>query len=43
MQSLADEHGNFLPLPEWKPGHPKLPNWPPQIHPPKEVAGFDAN
>jgi len=43
MQSLADEHGNFLPLPEWKPGHPKLPNWPPHIHLPKEVAGFDAN
>jgi len=34
----ADEHGNFLPLPEWKPGHPKPPNWPPHIHPPKEVA-----
>jgi len=33
----ADEHGNFLPLPEWKPGHPKPPNWPSHIHPPKEV------
>jgi len=26
--ALADEHGNLLPLPEWKPGHPKPPNWP---------------
>jgi len=34
----ADEYGNFLPLPEWKPGHPKPPNWPPHIHPPKEVS-----
>jgi hypothetical protein len=33
----ADEHGNFLPLPEWKPGQPKPPNWPPHIHPPKEI------
>ena len=39
----ADEHGNFLPLPEWKPGHPKPPNWPPHIHPPKEVLEYDAN
>jgi hypothetical protein len=34
----ADEHGSFLPLPEWKPGPPKPPNWLPHIHPPKEVA-----
>jgi len=33
----SDEKGNFLPLPEWKPGQPKPPNWPPHIHPPKEV------
>lgn len=33
----ADEYGNFLPLPEWKSGQPKPPNWPPYIHPPKEV------
>jgi hypothetical protein len=31
----ADEHGNFLPLPEWLPGQPKPPNWPPHIHPPR--------
>jgi len=31
----ADENGNFLPLPEWKPGQPKPPNWPPHIHPPR--------
>lgn len=34
----ADEHGNFLPFPEWKPGHSKPPNWPPHIHSSKEVA-----
>jgi len=34
----ADEHGNFLPLPEWKPGQPKPANWPSHIHPPKEVS-----
>ena len=33
---LADEQGNFLPLPEWKPGQPEPPNWPRHIHPPKE-------
>jgi hypothetical protein len=33
----ADEHGNFLPLPEWKPGQPKPLNWPLHIHAPKEV------
>jgi len=38
----ADEHGNFLPLPESKPGHPKPPNWPSHIHLPKEVAEHDA-
>ena len=31
----ADERGNFLPLPEWKPGQPKPKDWPPHIHPPK--------
>lgn len=34
----ANEHGNFHPLPEWKPGQPKPPNWPPHIHLPKEVS-----
>jgi hypothetical protein len=34
----ADEHGNFLPLPEWNPGQPKPPNWPRHIHPPREVS-----
>jgi hypothetical protein len=38
----ADEGGNFLSLPKWKPGHPKPPNWPTHIHPPKEVAEYDA-
>lgn len=38
----ADEHGNFLPFPEWKPSQPKPPNWPPHIHPPKEVAEYNA-
>jgi hypothetical protein len=33
----ADERGNFLPLPEWKPGQPKPPNWPPHTHPPRGV------
>jgi hypothetical protein len=32
----ADDQGNFLPLPEWKPGHPKPTNWPSHIHPPRE-------
>ena len=27
--SRLTNYGNFLPLPEWKPGHPKPPNWPP--------------
>jgi hypothetical protein len=31
----ADEKGNFLLLPEWNPGQPKHPSWPPHIHPPK--------
>jgi hypothetical protein len=31
----ADDHGNFLPLPEWKPDQPKPPNWPSHIHLPK--------
>ena len=36
---LVDEHGNFLPLPEWKPGHSNPPpNWPTHIHPPQEVS-----
>ena len=34
----ADEHGNFLPLPEWNPGQPKPPNWPSHTHSPKEVS-----
>ena len=34
----ADEHGNFLRFPEWKPGQPKPPNWPPHVYSPKEVA-----
>lgn len=38
-----DEHGNFLPFPEWKPGRPKPPDWPSHIHPPKEVSEYDAN
>jgi hypothetical protein len=33
----ADEQGNFLPLPDWQPGQPKPKDWPPHIHPPKEV------
>ena len=33
----ADEHGNFLPLPEWKPGQPKPSDWPSHIHPPRGV------
>jgi len=36
--SLLTNYGNFLPLPEWKPSHPKPPNWPPHIHPPKKVS-----
>ena len=39
----TDEHGNFLPLPEWKPVHPKPEDWPSHIHPPKEVAEHDVN
>ncbi len=31
----TDEKGNFLPLPEWKPGQPKPSNWPMHIHPAK--------
>lgn len=34
----ADAHGNFLPLPAWKPGQPRPADWPPHIHPPREVA-----
>jgi hypothetical protein len=37
----ADEHGNFLSLPEWKPGQPKPPNWPSHIHPPKHLDHFN--
>jgi hypothetical protein len=33
----ADEKGNFLSLPDWKPGQPKPSNWPSHIHPPREV------
>jgi hypothetical protein len=32
----ANEHGNFLPLHEWKPSQPPL-NWPLHIHMPEEV------
>jgi len=38
----ATRYGNFLPLPEWQPGHPKPPNWASHIHPPREVAKYDA-
>lgn len=34
-----DEEGNFLPLPEWKPGQPRPADWPPHIHPPRDVSG----
>lgn len=34
----ADAEGNFLSLPEWAPGHPRPADWPPHIHPPREVA-----
>ena len=34
----ADEQGNLLPLPEWKPGQPRPANWPPHIHPPPDIA-----
>lgn len=33
----ADAAGNFLPLPEWKPGQPRPANWPRHIHAPREV------
>ena len=33
----ADAEGNFLPLPQWLPGQPRPANWPPHIHPPREV------
>lgn len=33
----ADADGNFLPLPEWLPGQPQPADWPPHIHPPREV------
>jgi hypothetical protein len=26
------------PLPDWQPGQPKPPDWPPHIHPPKGVS-----
>ena len=31
----TDDRGNFVPLPEWKPGQPKPKDWPAHIHPPK--------
>ena len=34
----ADAEGNFLPLPQWLPGQARPANWPPHIHPPREVA-----
>ena len=33
----ADEPGNFLPLPEWRPGEPRPANWPRHIHTPRNV------
>ena len=33
----ADDRGNFLSLPEWKPGQPKPNDWPSHIHAPKET------
>lgn len=33
----AGAAGNFLPLPEWKPGQPRPANWPRHIHAPREV------
>ena len=36
---LSDATGNFLPLPDWKPGQPKPANWPPHIHPPRGEEG----
>lgn len=30
----SDEHGNFLSLPDWKPGQPRPADWPLHIHPP---------
>jgi hypothetical protein len=33
----TNPHGSFAPLPEWKPGYPKPPNWPSHIHPPRGV------
>lgn len=35
--SCADD-GNFLPLPDWKPGAAPSPDWPSRIHLPREVA-----
>lgn len=32
---LTDDHGNFLPLPEWGHGEVKPSNWAPHIHKPK--------
>jgi len=31
----ADEQGNLLLLPDWKPGQPRPADWPPHIHPPQ--------
>lgn len=33
----TEEHGNFLPLPEWKPSQPKPSDWPLHIHPSRGV------
>ena len=33
----ADAEGNFVPLPEWLPGQPRPADWPPHIHPPREI------
>jgi len=33
-----DEDVDSLPLPEWKPGQPRSADWPPHIHPPRDVS-----
>lgn len=38
----ADEQSNFLPLPDWKAGAPRLSDWPPHIRPPEVVAEVHA-
>jgi hypothetical protein len=38
---IDKKNGNFLPLPEWKPGQPKPATWPSHIHPPKGCSTSD--